>query len=181
VSDTELLPKSKLEPVRRLEVFTGPVGAAPGRRSSSPARLEEAIAAFHEALKELTREGASHDWAQIQANLGFALRLLGEYARNPARLEEAVVASRAAVEAAEAAGGHRLIEMFRSNLAKAEMALAEQQVKNIPQVGPLQWGWINVRVTSAYAPRAATKQTWKHFAVVPKLQAHAPQQTVRIG
>jgi hypothetical protein len=25
----------------------------------------------------------------------------------------------------------------------------------------------DVRVTSAYAPRAATKQTWKHFALVP--------------
>ena len=44
-----------------------------GERESGTARLEEAVAAYHEALKERTRERVPLDWATTQNNLGNAL------------------------------------------------------------------------------------------------------------
>ena len=49
-----------------------------GRREAGTARLNEAIAAYREALKERTRERVPVDWATIQNNLGVALTDLGE-------------------------------------------------------------------------------------------------------
>ena len=49
-----------------------------GERESGTAKLEEAIAAYREALKELTRERVPLDWAMTQNNLGTALSSLGE-------------------------------------------------------------------------------------------------------
>jgi hypothetical protein len=37
----------------------------------------------------------------------------------------------------------------------------------------------DVRVTSAYAPRAATKRTWKHFAFVPRAAVSRCRNGVR--
>jgi hypothetical protein len=34
----------------------------------------------------------------------------------------------------------------------------------------------DVRITSAYAPRAATKRTWKHFAFVPLPDSHRSKE-----
>jgi hypothetical protein len=48
-----------------------------GKRESGTARLEEAISAFREALKEFTRERGPLAWATTQNNLGAALRTLG--------------------------------------------------------------------------------------------------------
>ena len=45
-----------------------------GERESGTARLEEAVAAYREALKESTRERVPLDWAMTQNNLGIALR-----------------------------------------------------------------------------------------------------------
>ena len=61
-----------------------------GEREGGIARLEEAAAAFREALKENTRERVPLDWAKTQINLGDALRTLGEREAGTARLEEAV-------------------------------------------------------------------------------------------
>ena len=47
-------------------------------RESGTAKLEEAVAAYREALKEQTRERVPLDWAMTQNNLGIALRVLGE-------------------------------------------------------------------------------------------------------
>src|SRR5262245_39752243 len=49
-----------------------------GEREGDTARLEEAVAAFRDALKERTRERVPLDWAMTQNNLGIALRTLGE-------------------------------------------------------------------------------------------------------
>jgi hypothetical protein len=43
-------------------------------------RLEEAVAAFREALKERMREQVPLQWATAQNNLEIALKLLGERA-----------------------------------------------------------------------------------------------------
>ena len=45
---------------------------------SGTERLEQAVSAYVEALKEYTRERVPLDWAMTQNNLGNALRTLGE-------------------------------------------------------------------------------------------------------
>jgi len=69
-----------------------------GERESGTARLEEAVAAYRDALKERTRERVPLDWAMTQNNLGNALSRLGERESGTARLEEAVAAYRDALK-----------------------------------------------------------------------------------
>jgi tetratricopeptide (TPR) repeat protein len=69
-----------------------------GERESATARLEEAVAAYREALKERTRERVPLNWAMTQNNLGAALGTLGERESGTARLEEAVAAYREALK-----------------------------------------------------------------------------------
>ena len=69
-----------------------------GERESGTARLEEAVAAYREALKENTRERVPLEWAMTQMNLGNALKRLGERESGTARLEEAVAAYREALQ-----------------------------------------------------------------------------------
>ena len=63
-----------------------------GERDSDTARLEQAVTANTEALKEFTREGTPMQWAMTQMNLGNALRTLGQRDSDTARLEQAVTA-----------------------------------------------------------------------------------------
>ena len=49
-----------------------------GERESGTARLTEAVAAYHAALEERTRDRVPLDWAATQNNLGLALATLGE-------------------------------------------------------------------------------------------------------
>ncbi|MGH6852762.1 MAG: tetratricopeptide repeat protein, partial [Methylocella sp.] len=60
--------------------------AALGERESGTARLEEAVAAFREALQKGTRECVPLQWAGTQMNLGLALTRLGERESGTARL-----------------------------------------------------------------------------------------------
>jgi tetratricopeptide (TPR) repeat protein len=53
-------------------------------------KLEEAVAAYREALKEYTRERAAPEWATTQNNLGVELRRIGERETGTAKLEEAL-------------------------------------------------------------------------------------------
>ena len=69
-----------------------------GARESGTARLEEAVAAFREALQENTRARVPLHWAMTQMNLGNALETLGERESGTARLEEAVAAYREALQ-----------------------------------------------------------------------------------
>ena len=52
--------------------------AALGNRESGTERLEQAVTAFTEALKERTRERVPLGWAMTQNNLDNALTILGE-------------------------------------------------------------------------------------------------------
>jgi tetratricopeptide (TPR) repeat protein len=56
------------------------------------AKLEDAVAAFREALKENSRVGVPLAWAMTLSNLGNVLKALGERESGTARLEEAVAA-----------------------------------------------------------------------------------------
>jgi tetratricopeptide (TPR) repeat protein len=69
-----------------------------GERESGTARLDEAVVAFGEALKENTRERAPLAWAMTQNNLGTALTTLGERESGTVRLEQAAVAYREALK-----------------------------------------------------------------------------------
>ena len=69
-----------------------------GERESGTARLEEAVVAYREALKESPREKVPFNWARTQNNLGLALTSLGKRESGTARLEEAVSAYREALK-----------------------------------------------------------------------------------
>ena len=61
-----------------------------GGRESGTAKLEEAVAAYREALKERTRERVPLDWATSFGNEGVALMLLAERRRDAAMAETAL-------------------------------------------------------------------------------------------
>jgi tetratricopeptide (TPR) repeat protein len=69
-----------------------------GERESGTARLEAAVAAYHEALTERTRDRVPLDWAGTQNNLGNALLTLGMRESGIERLEAAVAAYREALQ-----------------------------------------------------------------------------------
>ncbi|HYM13767.1 MAG TPA: tetratricopeptide repeat protein [Bryobacterales bacterium] len=69
-----------------------------GERESGTGRLEEAAAAYREALKEWTCERLPLQWATTQNNLGNALTRLGGREGGTERLEEAVAAYVRALE-----------------------------------------------------------------------------------
>ena len=76
-----------------------------GERESGTARLEEAVAAYRDALQETTRDRVPLQWAQTQNNLGTALETLGEREGGTARLEEAVAAYRDGAAGKDARSG----------------------------------------------------------------------------
>jgi tetratricopeptide (TPR) repeat protein len=69
-----------------------------GERESGTERLEEAVLAYREALKECTPDRVPLDWARTQMNLGNALSTLGERESGTERLEQAVLAYREALK-----------------------------------------------------------------------------------
>ena len=69
-----------------------------GERETGTAKLEEAAAAFREALKEWTRERVPDPWASAQNNLGIALQTLGGRETGTAKLEEGTAAFREALK-----------------------------------------------------------------------------------
>ncbi len=69
-----------------------------GEQAGSNDDLEEAVAAYRDALKEYTRKRVPLQWATTQNNLGTALSRLGERESGTARLEEAVAAYRDALQ-----------------------------------------------------------------------------------
>jgi tetratricopeptide (TPR) repeat protein len=66
-----------------------------GERQRNVAPLEEAIAAFQQALLE--QERVPLEWAMTQNNLGETLTSLGERQNDTGRLEEAIAAYRQAL------------------------------------------------------------------------------------
>ena len=69
-----------------------------GERDSGTERLEQAVAAYQQALKERTRDRVPLDWAATQNNLGNALQALGARDSGTDRLEQAVAAYQQALK-----------------------------------------------------------------------------------
>ena len=69
-----------------------------GEQAGSNSDLEQAVNAYRDALREMTRERAPLQWATTQDNLGGALTTLGERESGTARLEQAAEAFRDALQ-----------------------------------------------------------------------------------
>ena len=98
-----------------------------GERESGTERLDEAVAAFSEALKEYTRERVPLDWASTQNNLGGALFRLGERESGTERLDEAVAAFSEALKELTPDAAPRGNQIALRNLAEAEKLLAARK------------------------------------------------------
>ncbi len=70
-----------------------------GERKGGTTRLEEAVAAHRDALKEYTREGVPFQWAMTQENLALAYRALFDKSAEPRHLDNALAAIAAALDA----------------------------------------------------------------------------------
>jgi tetratricopeptide (TPR) repeat protein len=68
-----------------------------GDRQGDNAALVSAIGIYHKALEQFPRDSAASDWAQVQYDLGFALKILGSRESGTAHLDEAVAAFRLAL------------------------------------------------------------------------------------
>jgi len=97
-----------------------------GERESGTARLEDAVTAFRDALKEYTRERVPLNWATIQNNLGNALWRLGERESGTTRLEEAVTAHRDALRERTRERVPLDWAMTQNNLGNALRSLGER-------------------------------------------------------
>jgi tetratricopeptide (TPR) repeat protein len=75
-----------------------PCSEALGNQEKDPARIEEAIAAHRDALKEWTHKLWPKEWAATQMNLGLAFATLSKQEGGMAQLEEAVAAYREALK-----------------------------------------------------------------------------------
>ncbi len=138
-----------------------------GERESGTARLEEAIAAYREALQERTRESVPLQWAMTQMNLGSALLNLGGRESGTARLEEAVAAYREALQentracvplewaktqmnlgSALKALGER--ESGTARIEEAVVAYREALQENTRACVPIQWAFTQMNLALVY-------------------------------
>ena len=123
-----LLKGDAVESARRasLHMLLGNALATLGERERGPERLEQAVAAYTEALKERPRERVPLDWAMTQNNLGNALVSLGERERGPERLEQAVTAYTEALKERPRERVPLDWAMVQNNLGNALVTLGER-------------------------------------------------------
>ena len=98
-----------------------------GERESGTDKLDEAVAAYREALKEYTRARVPLDWAMTQMNLGNAFVRLGERESGTDKLNEAVAAYREALKEYTRARVPLHWAMTQMNLGVALVRLGERE------------------------------------------------------
>jgi tetratricopeptide (TPR) repeat protein len=98
-----------------------------GEREGGTARLEEAVAAFREALKEFTQDRLPLRWAATQNNLGNTLGRLVERENETRRLEEAREALELAWRVYREAGIDRYDSMFETPLRSLNNLIASRR------------------------------------------------------
>ena len=96
-----------------------------GERESGTGRLEEAVAAFREALKENTRDRVPLDWAYANHDLANALAALAERQKNSALMEEALACMHNAAEAYQQAGESYWLPIAQSRVTAMQAELDE--------------------------------------------------------
>lgn len=95
-----------------------------GERESGTARLEEAVEAYREALKEYTRERVPLQWATTQNNLGNALSRLGERTGDRVKFAEARKAIEGAFDIFMQAGQEQHRGYFENRLQEIDRQIA---------------------------------------------------------
>jgi hypothetical protein len=90
-----------------------------GERESGTARLEEAIAAFREALQEYTRARVPLEWAKSTGNQGVALMLLAERRGDAEMAKLAVQQIEAAFTISRDGGDAHSTAIFEAQLPNA--------------------------------------------------------------
>ncbi|MGA3024563.1 MAG: tetratricopeptide repeat protein [Bryobacteraceae bacterium] len=98
-----------------------------GEQSGEPEHLEEAVAAYREALRERTRERVPLDWAVTQNDFGNTLASLGEREGGTEKLEEAVAAYREALRERTRERVPLDWAMTQNNLENALSSLGERE------------------------------------------------------
>jgi tetratricopeptide (TPR) repeat protein len=94
---------------------------------SGTRRLEEAVIAYREALKERTRERVPLQWAATQNNPGITLRVLGQRERGTGRLEEAREAFGSSWDVYREAGMDRYDHWFETRLRAIDDLIASRR------------------------------------------------------
>jgi tetratricopeptide (TPR) repeat protein len=109
------------------QTLIGQVLATLGARENDTVRLEQAAAAFREALKERTRERAPLDWASTQGTLAAVLAALGARESGTARLHEASVAYREALKEQTRERATQQFALIQTGLGGVLVMLAERE------------------------------------------------------
>jgi tetratricopeptide (TPR) repeat protein len=95
-----------------------------GERESGTAKLEEAVVAYREALKEQTRERAPLDWARSLGNQGVALMLFAERRRDAAMAKNALSQINMAFETMRDGGDAPSAAYYEQQLPRARAIVA---------------------------------------------------------
>jgi hypothetical protein len=98
--------------------------AALGERESGIARLNEAVAAFREALQEYTRERVPLDWAMTNA-----LAMLGKRASSTAQLKKAIAAFDACISVTAPIWPSEWVNHVRANRDKTLVEIDRRRAK----------------------------------------------------
>jgi tetratricopeptide (TPR) repeat protein len=93
----------------------------PSGRESGTAKLEEAVAAHRDALKEMTRERAPLQWAMSFGNQGVVLVLLAQRRRDAAMAETALSQINEAFETMRDGGDARQAAYFEARLGENDI------------------------------------------------------------
>jgi len=96
-----------------------------GERENSTARLEEAVAADRDALKERTRERVPLEWAMSSGNQGVALMWVAQRKGDDAISRTAVLQIEASRDTLRAAGDSLSAEYFEKQLQIAKAVLEQ--------------------------------------------------------
>jgi hypothetical protein len=100
-----------------------------GEGESGTTKLEEAVVAYREALKERTRERVPLDWAISFGNEGDALMLVAERKKNAAMAEAALNQINMAFETLRDGGDGPNAAYYERQLPKARAVVARLHLK----------------------------------------------------
>ena len=95
-----------------------------GERESGTAKLEEAVVAYREALKEWTRERVPLQWAMSLGNQGVALMLLAGRRRDAAMANTALSQINTAFETMRVGGNAPSAAYYEQQLPRARDLVA---------------------------------------------------------
>jgi hypothetical protein len=95
-----------------------------GERESGTTKLEEAVAAFSEALKERDRERVPLQWAYSFGKQGVALMLLAERRKDAALGESALTQITVALQTVREGGDDSTAAYYERQLSKARSIVA---------------------------------------------------------